>query len=58
MDELLKALEVLKNECNKHGTCTTCPFREDTETLCYIKNHVPSSWRIDKGVIYPKVFIQ
>lgn len=45
MEELLKALNTIKAECNKHEKCQTCPlFSPESEiSICGVCS-VPHAW--------------
>jgi len=47
MDDLIKALETIKVECEKHkkDSCDICPFGIGSEE-CGIQEEVPSEWKI------------
>ena len=47
MNELEKALRVIKEECEKHTKCEKCPLRDGgilTGTKCYLRNHNPEDY--------------
>lgn len=46
-DEILKALNIIKEICSNADDCTKCPFREKQNTdLCYITAKIPINWEI------------
>ena len=45
MEELIKALKVIKNECNKHVFCIECPLGNDSDKCC-VKTTTPGCWKI------------
>lgn len=45
MEELIKALHVIQNECNKHGNCKDCPMSFEAGT-CAIADIQPMNWKI------------
>lgn len=51
MEELIKALEVIKTECNKHGmyrnACAKCPLSTNGNE-CLITMYRPYHWTITK----------
>lgn len=57
MSKLIKALEVIKNECDEHFMCDTCPLRykaADGDYGCRLddwgitRNMRPRDWLIDE----------
>lgn len=54
MEELIKALNLIKTECEKHGGCDECPMCRYGE--CVINTDTPSDWKIVNPEI-PKVFV-
>ena len=56
MDELYKALETIKKECNKHENCSTCPLR-NSDDGCALRESGPYDWQLrdDKEYI-PRLF--
>ena len=49
-EELKKALELIKNECEKHKNCENCPFdlRNINYTFCdEMFRQLPFQWKLD-----------
>lgn len=48
MTELMNALALIKEECEKHGSeCGRCPLRtEKNLTLCSITDKFPAKWEL------------
>jgi hypothetical protein len=44
-EEIIQALEVLKDVCNESDCCPECPLRADSNE-CYLESHVPYKWPI------------
>lgn len=65
MDELLKALNVIKNECRSHEHCDDCPLRikdgsSSVEGYCSIINDKPDHWDLVaecEDFIIPRLFV-
>lgn len=50
ISEIITALKVIKEECEKHSRCLNCPFFiEDT---CGIKKENPEKWNIASNYIW------
>ena len=51
IDELNKAIETLREECKKHGTCAVCPLSEGyMECRVYGYKKIPKTWEtIEEG---------
>lgn len=45
MEELEKALVVIREECNKHNSCAYCPLRLKAEGGCGF-NKTPDKWTL------------
>lgn len=47
---LLFALNVIKNECNRHNNCESCPFNTKDEDwdgcCCGIRETMPGDWNL------------
>lgn len=57
--ELLEALKVIKEECEKHLKCSECPLRTKSscEHLCGIKENNPDRWKLkNEDIRIPRVF--
>ena len=52
-NELIKALELIKNVCNTHKYCEECPF-EKKQGVCLITEKRPTYWKI----IEPKTIVK
>lgn len=53
MEELLKALDIVKAECKKHEKCQACPFfsPESEISICGLAS-VPHTWgSLDKNFL-------
>ncbi len=51
-DELLKALQLIKEECAKHESgCDGCPMATFVGT-CGITNEAPTDWSLNKKEVY------
>lgn len=51
-DELLKALQLIKEECSKHGnTCHDCPLYAP-EKGCGVKSSTPEEWLLEKREVW------
>ena len=56
MEELKKALTVIKLECSKHDECKTCPMNVEDDILgrpyCSItrEGDLPSEWKVEDMV--------
>ena len=52
MNELIKALHVIKDECKKHdlGDCAECPLSNEDACMCKIKEKLPANWTINDEV--------
>lgn len=47
-EEILKALQIIKDTCNDETIdCDNCPFGDD-EDLCRLKFTIPANWKINK----------
>lgn len=44
ISEIISALQLIKEECEKHPDCTSCPF--DISGYCGIKHIEPEKWDI------------
>lgn len=53
MEELIKALNTIKEECKKHGNCDECPIGND-DCDCLVGDSSPEDWNI----IEPKAVIR
>lgn len=48
-NSLVDALNIVKKECEKHAACETCPMAYRNvvgEMRCYIRDNIPSLWKI------------
>lgn len=47
-EEILNALKVIRDICNSHKECATCPFykTENRRNVCSIRDETPNNWRI------------
>ena len=43
-EELIKAMQVIKEECIKHADCVTCPLRSEKDVECDLMNVPPVDW--------------
>lgn len=43
--ELIKAITVLKDECDEHPICFGCPFHDGNKE-CMIKQNEPTYWSV------------
>ena len=50
-DELLKALQTIKNECKKHNNCNGCPILTYGDE-CGLESDKPSKWALEKREVY------
>ena len=50
-DELLKALQVIKEECVKHELCKNCPMLNSSDE-CGVNADDPSEWSLEKREVY------
>ena len=50
IDEVLKALELIKKTCEEQAGCDTCPFG-NTDGGCKINEENPSNWDIPQKQI-------
>jgi ATP-dependent helicase YprA (DUF1998 family) len=50
-EELLKALQLIKDECEKHPNCYGCPMLTGEEK-CGINNDIPAHWKLKKREVY------
>ena len=53
-EELLKALQLIKAECEKHSdsdSCCECPMHT-TYGDCGVTEKCPSDWRLEKREVY------
>ena len=51
-DELLKALQLIKEECKKHtDTCKECPMRVEHRG-CGVTHDSPENWKLEKREVY------
>lgn len=54
--ELKKALETIKNECNKHEFCKDCPLNDVNDIFGYNycsitgEGDVPGEWNIEEMI--------
>ena len=50
--ELLKAVETIRNHCDKTIFCATCPFNkwdeEEAKNVCILTKTIPQHWRIEE----------
>lgn len=44
--EIIKALELIKNICKKHENCNTCPLGT-YDKCCMIQDRNPEDWKIN-----------
>lgn len=50
-DELLKALNVIKEECKKHKNCIGCPLINSCGD-CGVQEDAPDGWLLQERVVY------
>ena len=50
ISELIKALQVIKEECTKHSNCSDCSFYSDDR--CNIKYTNPEYWELESKYIW------
>ena len=50
-DELLKALQLIKEECAKHDRCIKCPMG-NVHGDCGLDSTSPSGWTLEKREVY------
>lgn len=50
-EELLKALQLIKEECSKHKYCDGCPMVTRSDD-CAIQEDAPRLWRLEKREVY------
>lgn len=55
MEELLKALKLIKNTCNGRESCLKCPLFNGKAT-CYVKANLPCGWELVDEVPKIKLF--
>ncbi len=49
IDELNRAIETLRDECNKHRSCVDCPL-SDNRIICRLRSLFPCAWKtIEEG---------
>ena len=52
-EELLKALQLIKDECKKQGSkCYDCPMYSHNELECGVMSDNPCNWRLEKREVY------
>ena len=50
-EELLKALQLIKEECKKNRNCKHCPLI-DARGNCGVRHEVPENWNLEKREVY------
>jgi hypothetical protein len=50
-DKLLEALKVIKEECKKHDSCSTCPMSVRGDA-CGIDDSSPNDWKLVPRTTY------
>jgi hypothetical protein len=50
-EELLKALELIKETCKKCDECEDCPLANSAGN-CGVKQEVPEEWKLKKKEVY------
>ncbi len=50
-DELLKALQLIKEECCKYPQCSECPL-ENADCTCGVYANRPCDWKLKKKEVY------
>lgn len=45
-EEILEALQVIKDTCIRQKDCRTCPFYSNDKNECEINNVIPSEWEV------------
>ena len=50
ISELIKALQVIKEECSKHSNCSNCSFYSSDH--CNIKYTDPEYWELESKYIW------
>lgn len=50
--DVLRALETIRNHCDKTLFCATCPFckwdEEDAKNVCILTKNIPRHWKIEE----------
>ena len=50
--ELLKALQLIKEECSKYSVqCENCPL-QTSRGYCGVQNEPPADWNLEKREVY------
>ena len=55
--DLLEALRVIKDECDKHLECYTCPMRDVDEAECTLGKIDPCNWGFIDEEVAPRLFV-
>ena len=53
MEELIKALHVIQDECRKYSakdSCGDCPLSTENGRLCCVTDLIPDQWKINDEV--------
>ena len=51
MKNLIEALHVIQEECNKHPACYGCPMSKgDQDEICCVSDLTPDLWKINDEV--------
>lgn len=50
MEELIKALHVIQDECNRNEDCHTCPMCTENGVICNVVEKSPDAWKINDEV--------
>ena len=51
MEELLKALRTIQDECKRHDSCKACPLYSETCERCGVMEIYPESWKFIEAPI-------
>ena len=56
-EEIIHALEVIKETCNEHDECEGCPFfNRSLPFTCEILNDKPAFWKINEDPFVWRAF--
>lgn len=53
-DELLKALQLIKETCENNDNCASCPLYSCDNLECGVTSKTPATWKIEKREVYFK----
>lgn len=45
-EELIKALDLIKEVCLMIENCSDCPLRDDEKDCCYLEINSPNHWKV------------